>query len=663
MSNSINIVIVGLGPRGVTILERLAAILPQSNITQPIKIHIVDKGVPGEGVHFSHQPDYLLLNTVCSQITLFCDETVKDAGAASQGPSLYEWARAKGYRITENYAISQQEGRPIEPNDYLPRALFGKYLQEVAQQFIRECQRYAKVQVHQATAEDVEPMGNDKYMIALSNNEVIKANHLFITTGHTTNMPNAKDKEFSDLAVKHNNINERLKYIDNPYPVETIPKTVDNQTTVAIEGLGLTAFDALAALTIGKGGKFVASNKKGHLVYVKSGKEPKIVAYSLDNLPLQGRAINQKGTTQQYQARFFTRECIDCLRASRGKGDHKQLSFVDDLLPVLKKEIAFCFYTTLLRNQYGMEAVNNFAKQFIEVCENELALQQLLDLTVPKAKQLNWETFFNPMANLTFNSPSEYKVWMINYLENDLDECYLGNVDGPYKAACDVLRDIRDTIRYAVDFSGLTAESHKLFLQKYNSFMNRISVGPPKERIAQMLALIEAGVLDIFVGPQPEVSFDEDLAQFMVKGGRIRNNLPRYVDVLIKARIHPPLPEVDQSLLMRNCLKKGLFAPFYNDGYHPGGVAIDRDFHPITRHGDSLKSVWAIGSLTEGPKFYTYIVPRAGVNSTGLRDAGKAVLDMVRNIKVDKAEISLRNSLKPLMQFSGTPQLVVSPSV
>ncbi|KGY07586.1 hypothetical protein [Vibrio sinaloensis] len=45
----------------------------------------------------------------------------------------------------------------------------------------------------------------------------------------------------------------------------------------------------------------------------------------------------------------------------------------------------------------------------------------------------------------------------------------------------------------------------------------------------------------------------------------------------------------------------------------------------INATGDVHQNMWALGMPTEGSKFYTFIVPRPGVNSTAIVDAGKAV--------------------------------------
>ena len=93
----LKIAIVGLGPRGLSIFERLlsaAELLPD----RYIDLAIFEPDKPGCGVHAVEQPGYLMLNTVAGQIG-----TYPDAAALSElpkstprpGPDFLNWCRSK----------------------------------------------------------------------------------------------------------------------------------------------------------------------------------------------------------------------------------------------------------------------------------------------------------------------------------------------------------------------------------------------------------------------------------------------------------------------------------------------------------------------------------------------------------------------------------------
>ncbi|MBC7955373.1 MAG: hypothetical protein H7Y33_05840, partial [Cytophagales bacterium] len=186
----------------------------------------------------------------------------------------------------------------------------------------------------------------------------------------------------------------------------------------------------------------------------------------------------------------------------------------------------------------------------------------------------------------------------------------------------------RDNLRAAIDFGGLTEASHRWLLSEFAPIMNRIAVGPPVSRIAEMLALIEAGVLDAGFGPGAEcrsAGSDEPMRVASVQWPECSVA----VDALIKARISMHSPADDASPLLRSLLDAGYVRLFQNGSFHPGGIEVSRDFNWVSARGTAVDNAWSLGIPTEGVKWYTFVVPRSGVNSTALVDAGRAVSKML----------------------------------
>ena len=76
--------IVGVGPRGLTILERIVA-NERAHKSTDIEVYLFDTNHPGVGCHDPEQSEYLLVNTVAGQITQFCDASVVGAGPLLRG--------------------------------------------------------------------------------------------------------------------------------------------------------------------------------------------------------------------------------------------------------------------------------------------------------------------------------------------------------------------------------------------------------------------------------------------------------------------------------------------------------------------------------------------------------------------------------------------------
>lgn len=55
---------------------------------------------------------------------------------------------------------------------------------------------------------------------------------------------------------------------------------------------------------------------------------------------------------------------------------------------------------------------------------------------------------------------------MLDYLREDVKEATLGNVEGPLKAALDIMRDLRNELRLIVDHRGISGVSRQEHLGK-----------------------------------------------------------------------------------------------------------------------------------------------------------------------------------------------------
>src|SRR4051794_38993282 len=92
---SVQLAIIGGGPRALTILERLAQ--HQERLSRHVNLNLVliDPGNLGEGSHPADQANHLLINTLASQVTMYPPHSLVGGCSA---PSLLDWAVAQGYR-------------------------------------------------------------------------------------------------------------------------------------------------------------------------------------------------------------------------------------------------------------------------------------------------------------------------------------------------------------------------------------------------------------------------------------------------------------------------------------------------------------------------------------------------------------------------------------
>lgn len=622
----LSIAIVGLGPRGINVLERITAHASYGANTPRLQLHLIDPGVPGAGIHHPGQPDYLLLNTVASQITMFMDPTIENAGPLIPGPSLYEWA--VGIQNTEYH---------VGPNSYLPRRIFGEYLNWVFHYLVHRLQRYADVQLYPCEAIDLQRQSNGSFTISLSGGGSLNADYLFLTTGHAQNHPDHLDRERGDFVSAQHDRNRYLDYIvSSPYPINHQLRNVPLSASVAIEGMGLTAIDAVAALTVGRGGQFHRNPTTGELIYQPSGQEPALALYSRSGLPLSARADNQKGVSDQYRARFLTQDHVSRWRTEKKRGE---LDFFGDVFPLIERDMAHAYYLSYARQYHGAVFAALLDETLVRL--DASSAKALLKRCCPEIPEFSWQSLAAPIPKKAHKNRETYQIWLRTFLEQDLVEARRGNVDSPLKAACDVLRDVRDNLRNAIDFGALSSESHRAFMSDFVPVMNRLAVGPPLERIEEWLALAKAGYLDLGFGPGAYSTLDPEQASFIVNS-RLFPHATFRADVLVRAQVPKSSPAADQSVFIQHLLERGLIRPFCIDDVEIGGIEVDANLHIVSAKGEALDNAWALGTVCEGAKFYTYIVPRPYVGSTALVDANRTVGELF-----SKALLTPKSSEKP----------------
>jgi uncharacterized NAD(P)/FAD-binding protein YdhS len=613
--------IIGVGSRGLTLLERIVANERQRPSGQ-IEILLFDPNAPGTGCHDPVQSDLHLVNTVAGQLTVFSDASVVDAGRVVEGPSFHQWLNQQ----SDIGAGNLLGGARASPDDYYPRSLFGRYLQWAFRYVCALAPPHVKIIVK--PTEVIRAHRDDNAWMLETAAAKMRVDYLFLTTGHT--------KPLHRGAASPASTGRETLVIDDPYPIQRNLAAVAPAMTVAIEGMGLTSFDVIAELTIGRGGRFITS-PAGDKQYIRSGREPRIIAFSRSGIPLSARAVNQKGISNQYRARFLLLKHVRERRAER------KLDFISDVLPLLVADMEYAYYDAYLRERADAAGAAEFCEKFAGGDERER--RQLVERTIPESDRFSWQRLAAPVPESALGSRNTFGQWVKGYLLEDVREARKGNRASPLKAACDVLRDVRDNLRAAIEFGGLTAASHRWVLSEFMPVMNRLAVGPPESRVSELLALMEAGVVEADFGPGAERREPVGGKLMRISAAKWPNHSAD-VDVLVKARISMHSPQDDASPLLRGLLDDGHVRLFRNGDFHAGGIEIDRNHNWIGRDGGIVRNAWALGIPTEGVKWCTFVVPRPGVNSTALADAGRAVAAMLASVRSGEDERDAREPLR-----------------
>lgn len=595
------IAIIGMGPCGLTLLERLLTLARQRSTA--LAIEIFDPQPPGIGQHSREQPDYLMLNTMAGQLSVF----PALGGNQPQGPSFLEWCSAQGLGLSRRGHVRERgQGTPISYGDFVPRKLLGRYLSFSFALAVRNAPSHVSVRHHPQTVMQCRPLDGGLRFELGSSEGSLEVDAVFLALGHT-------GSERADPTTL-----EGISDITRIAWTQGVIDGLDASHSVAVAGLGLTAMDVVADLTEGRGGCYRRAG--GRLRYQRSGLEPTIWLYSSTGLPFHTRPRWYPGEARPSgPTAFLTRPAIDALRTAEHDA---QLDFESQVLPLLCDEMRAAYYRTCASLQRPAH-LNSYVPREGACSEVEHLLVTLLNPSrrhEALARLAEQHGAFDPTNWLVtaqwVGSAHNYENWFRQWIEADLAQSRLGLGRSPLKAALEVWRQLRDVLRYVVDYGGLRDASASDFYRRYSSLSNRLVGGPQSERYQDLLALLEERVVRILPPP--------------AKG----TNLPvvpgRPLDCVVAAQIEHSGLEGTRSPLLADLLMRGEIRPVV--GLPISGIDTDTLGRPMRKDGSVQRRMWAFGPNVEGTTFYNHYVATPEPQCRHVLNAHAAALDCLKDL-------------------------------
>ncbi|MCX4634127.1 FAD/NAD(P)-binding protein [Streptomyces platensis] len=600
--------LVGAGPRGTSVLERICASAAELAPGSRLTVHVIDPAPPGAGqVWRTAQPPELLMNTVASQVTLFTDDSVACAGPIRTGPSLYDW-----------------EGCEVGPDDYPGRALYGRYLEWFFRRTVRTAPAGVRVVTHPARAVRLAEAPDGSQSLTLDNGRTLHGlGAVVLAQGHLPAVADAEQRRLADYAAGHG-----LRYLPpaNPADLSAALEALAPGRPVLLRGLGLNFFDHMALLTTARGGRFVRGTD-GALTYLPSGREPRLYAGSRRGVPYHARGDNAKGAHGRHLPLLLTEDVIAAFRKRADSGELPD--FLAEVWPLVAKEVETVYYEALLarRDADGVPDPlfqERFRRRFLGSAHRSPEEAATLDaFGIAPGERWDWDRVSRPHAEQSFAGCAAFREWLLDHLRADITHARQDNVAGPVKAALDVLRDLRNELRQIVDHGGLAGASRRDHLDRWYTPLNAfLSIGPPRRRIEEMAALIEAGVLEV-VGPRMTVrpgSADGHEPGFTAHSPDVPGSTVT-ATALIEARLPEPDVRCTADPLLARLLAEGGGRPHTVDGYESGGLDVSPSpYHLIGADGRCHPRRFAVGVPTEGVHWVTAAGARPGVGSVTLAD-------------------------------------------
>ncbi len=562
------VAIVGLGPWGLCVLERLVDAARGGN--RAIRVHVVEPGVPGVGVYATDLPDYLVLNNPCGQLSLYARPSAGREPPYAIG--LYDWALKAGYAWVGERCVRGGTGRPVEPTDFLPRRLMGEYLSWFFETVVADAPPGVEVVVHRCAAEGIVAEGR-RERVGLAAGASLVVDHVVLTSGHTSNLGEEGAGAFVEA-----------------YPANRFETWPAPGETVVVAGMGLVAYDLLAAMTTGRGGRFSGSGPR--LRYRRSGREPQVALYSRTGVPPLAKPDSTADPTGEYRPVIATTERLSRL-------GHGGIDFRSEVLPLVLAEMQVRYYWRAsgdagLPGRLGAAwEAGSFAGELAELAGRH----------GPYDPSLHFSSGLQPPLLCA----KDYEEQVYELVASDLDQAVAGPARSPVKAALETTRILRDSLRPVLELGALSLRSYRDFMETIRPRINHLEAGPPLVRSQQLLALLDAGVVTLPLGPAPRIDFGPD----GVTLGSTALTRPEELRVQRVVRGHLDMPSLvgTGSPLLRSLLEGGRLQPLRYGDVAAGSVALDEDFHPLDVFGRPQVSISVLGVLTEGARYFTHYLP------------------------------------------------------
>lgn len=578
-----SLAIVGVGPKGLYCLERLLAEVNAHPLRCGLHIHLFNRSpyFGASPIYDPEQPEYILVNVSVGEIDLW--SATDPPVVAGRGPSFVDWY--------------QQKFRPDSPltgDEYLSRAVVGRYLMEGFRRILDTLPSCASVSCHVGEVVDIRRQGRGYQLEFVAENghtEEIRTDKILLATGHSRPVLGEKEKHYVTFASDH----PGLAFIPFVYPVKKSMAAIPAGARVAMNGIGLTFIDAALELTEGRGGRFVRSGLS--LSYEPSGKEPlSIIPFCRSGLPMTPKAHDLPPTMRPLT--FLTPKAVAELRTITPGG---KLDLERDLWPLFELEMELQYYRVVMGDESSK----------LEACGSDgLAMRLVIDSYLqahPAQERFDYRQALDPVGQRRFKDGQEFTSFVEQYMDHEIARAKLGQRGCGIKAAIDIWYEVRKELGSALQFGGLTPEAHRKLIEYYFPRFKRIVFGPPIINIEKLLALVRAELVDFSVARNPRLLTNESAGCFELKCDQIPN-VVMHAEILVDARYPSSNILWDAAPLYRNLQRRGLVRAFENgsltpdvSGYVPGAIdMIEGSNFVIDVEGIPNEDISVIGIPTEG---------------------------------------------------------------
>lgn len=606
-----SIVLIGAGPTGSSLLERLFANVSDVWGDRPLQVHLVDPHRAGLGRVW--RPDLhplLWMNSLAEDVTMFTDESVRCSGPIRPGPSLIEWARtiSDDELRTLGPAHLVDEVHGLDGASFPTRLVQSAYLEWFHRRTVASAPENVTVTWHPTSAVDLVDLADGRQRVTLATGEVLDTDTVVLALGHLDAEAEPDSVVHTDFAARHG-----LTWIGPGHTGELDLSALRAGEDVLVLGFGQAFTDLVVLLTEGRGGRFVP-RPDGWLDYEPSGDEPVLHVGSRRGVPYRSKLDYRLQAPLAPLPRFLDASAIERL-VSRVE----PLDFRADILPLIEKEVAWAYYHELFhahpeRTTGSWDVV---AARFDQLDWGD-KLQRTIAAAVPDpADRFDITALDRPLAGHHSDSVGAFQAHLRDHIVADVAR----RTDPAYSADLGAFMGLLlsfGTVAQIGASGRLTPRSRVEDLSGWwFSFFMYFASGPPPARLRQFAALADAGLLR-FLGADVTISGDDDSGRFVATSSSHPDRVSG--TAFVDARIAGPSVSRSRDLLVRRLAERGeLVEETVTDGEWSANtgkaVMAGADMRLARRDGSAHPRRHGLGAFTNRPAAGAFARPRTNAPS------------------------------------------------
>ncbi|SNT50819.1 FAD/NAD(P)-binding protein [Rhodococcoides kyotonense] len=605
-----SIAVVGGGPRCLGLLDRLCANASEQTDTEPrTVVHIFDPFPVGGGrVWRRDQPSLLWMNVPAHAVTVFADDTCDVQGDLRPGPTLATWIEDHRTELSADPDLAA-EVAVVTGDSFVSRGLQSAYLEWAYERIVSTAPASLSFVVHRTTVVDLVDdvvEGATVQRILCADDTEYTVDRVVLAQGHLDDELGPREVMYEQFADRHG-----LVYMPPAYTADCDADRIPGGQPVIVSGLGLAFIDWMVLLGESRGGRF-EHDDAGSLSYIASGREPIMYVGSRRGVPYHPKLTHPLLSDPPPLPHFFDVESV----VAR-VGDPRDAHFRTELWPMACKEIAYAHYHELFHSHPDCTTMQwgDFLAEFAESDYGSGRFDRLVAAAVPDEKhRIDIEAIDQPLstraAGVDLTDAERMNRFVRQYTADMLDRideprC---SVDAAVSLAFFSVYGVFGEMvrRQMLAPSSIVADVdgwlHGLF--------SHMTSGPPPERLAQLVAMCDAGVV-VFMGGGFRASVDDDAGRFTAVSDAHPN--PIHADALIDARLPPADINRTVDSLVRSLSARGHISDEIA-GTKSGRIRVDEHGRLLHSDGAAHSSRWAVGPWVVGAG-WAHAFPRPNQNA------------------------------------------------